>query len=393
MWFVPMLRSAIRAGEESASPLANRSFRLMLVASAGAFTGYALLLPVVPLWAVRQGAGEVTAGAATGVFMAATVLAQFAVPAFVRRYGYRAGLLAGILLLGLPSPLLAVGTAPAAILGISLVRGLGFGLLTVCGSALIAELLPAGSLARGSGLYGLAVGLPQLLGLPIGTGIAQSWGFVPVFVLATAIPLAAILPTLALPAARPARRHAGDGGPHGARQVTAAVWRPWLPMLAASTGFGALATFLPLMLSAPVAAVALFAVPGAGMLARWLAGHVGDRRGGPGRMLPGALLACGLGLLGIAVLTAHPVLAVAAVGLFGAAFGVVQNDALVAMFARTSAGTASVAWNVAFDAGQGLGAVAVGAVAAQVGFPVAFGVLAVAAFVLLPVAWRARDGG
>lgn len=110
-------------------------------------------------------------------------------------------------------------------------------------------------------------------------------------------------------------------------------------------------------------------------------------------MLPGALLACGLGLLGIAVLTAHPVLAVGAVSLFGAAFGVVQNDALVAMFARTSAGTASVAWNVAFDAGQGLGAVAVGAVAAQVGFPVAFGVLAVAAFVLLPVAWRARGGG
>lgn len=267
MWFVPMLRSAIRAAEQSTSPLANRPFRLMLVASAGAFSGYALLLPVVPLWAVRQGSGEVTAGAATGVFMAATVLAQFAVPAFVRRYGYRAGLLAGILLLGLPSPLLAVGTAPAAILAISLVRGLGFGLLTVCGSALIAELLPAGSLARGSGLYGLGVGLPQLLGLPIGTGIAQSWGFVPVFVLATAIPLAAILPTLALPAARPARRRVSDGGPVGARQVTAAVWRPWLPMLVASTGFGALATFLPLMLSAPVAAVALFAAPGAGMLA------------------------------------------------------------------------------------------------------------------------------
>lgn len=390
-----MLRSAIGAAERPRSPLANRPFLLMLLASAAAFSGFALLLPVVPLWAVRQGAGEFTAGAATGVFMASTVLAQFAVPAFVRRHGYRAGLLLGVGLLGLPAPLLVVGTSPTAILTISLVRGLGFGLLTVCGSALIAELLPVGSLARGSGLYGLAVGLPQLVGLPLGTGLAQTWGFEPVFVLATALPLCAVVPTLALPRARPEHRtgHRGSGGNLGPRAVVAAVWRPWLPMLVASTGFGALATFLPILLSAPAAAVALFAVPGAGMLARWVAGHAGDRMRGPGRMLPWALAGGGLGLLGLALLSAHPVLAVVAVALFGAAFGVVQNDALVVMFARTPAGTASVVWNVAFDAGQGLGAVAVGAVAAQLSYPVAFGMLAVAAFALLPVAWRARHEG
>ncbi|WP_199433625.1 MFS transporter [Qaidamihabitans albus] len=363
----------------------------MLVASLAAFFGYALLLPVVPLWAVRQGAGPFAAGSATGVFMASTVLAQFAVPAFVRRFGYRAGLLWGALLLGVPAPLLIVATGAPAILGVSFVRGLGFGLLTVCGSALIAELLPTGSLARGAGLYGLAVGLPQLLGLPAGTSIAEHWGFAPVFLLATALPVVALLPILLLPKVVP-RHHSGRRP--GLRPLVTATWRPWLAMLAVSTGFGALATFLPIALDSPaVAAVALFVVPGTAMLARWAAGQLGDRMAEPGRMLAGALALAGLGLLALAGLTAHAVPAVIAVALFGIGFGVVQNDALVAMFARSPAGQASVVWNVAFDAGQGLGAVAVGAIVSGTSFPVAFALLAASAFVLLPVAWRAGRSG
>lgn len=369
-----------------ASPLRHRHFRLMLLASAAAFPGYSLLLPVVPLWAVEQGAGEFIAGAATGVFMTSTVLVQFAVPAIVRAYGYRTGLLWGALLLGLPSPVLIVATGAPAILALSLVRGAGFGLLTVCGSALIAELLPRHSLARGSGLYGLAVGLPQLVGLPLGTWIAQEWGFVWVFLLATGLPLSAVVPMLGLPRVFPEH----DEGHGSLRSVAAALWRPWLPMLAASTGFGALATFLPIVLVAPVGTVGLFVVPAGAMLARWGAGQLGDRIGTAGRMVPGALVIGGLGLLGFAQLSHHPVLAVISVGLFGIGFGIVQNDALVAMFARARAGTASVAWNVAFDAGQGLGAVAVGAVVSGASFSIAFSLLAVWAFGLVPVAWWGR---
>lgn len=371
--------------DELASPLRHRPFLLMLLAAAAAFSGYGLLLPVVPLWAVRQGAGALVAGAATGVFMASTVVVQFAVPAFAAARGYRSGLVWGALLLGVPSPLFLVATNAPPILAISLVRGAGFGLLTVCASALIAELLPGRLVARGSGLYGLAVGLPQLLGLPLGTAIAETWGFAPVFGLAATLPLCAVVPMLGMPPAFPRHDPGGRGGFAGA---VAATWRPWLPMLAVSTGFGSLATFLPMALPTSAAAVALFVVPGTSMLARWVAGLVGHRMPGPGRMLVGALMLGGLGLLGFA-LAPHPVLAVVAVAVFGIGFGIVQNDALVAMFARTRAGTASVAWNVAFDAGQGLGAVAVGAVVSGASFAVAFSLLAGWAFALLPVAWLA----
>lgn len=364
------------------SPLRNRDFRLTLFATAMVFCGYALLLPVVPMWVIEQDAGEFAAGASTGVFMAATVLAQFGVPAFVRKRGYRLALLLGALLLGPPTFLLIGATGAPSILAISLVRGLGFGLVTVCGSALIAELLPRTALARGSGLYGLAAGVPQLAGLPAGTWIAVQWGFAPVFVLAAALPTIGIAMVLLLPAVFP-----DDATGTQWRTVLEATWRPWLVMLAGSTGYGALATFLPIVLDGSGAA-ALLVVAGTALTARWAAGLVGDRLGAAGRMLPIALAAIGLGLLGFALTTSTPVVAILAVALFGIGFGVVQNDALVVMFDRAAAGPASVVWNVAFDAGQGLGAVAVGALVVGTSYPLAFGLLAVAALLLMPVALR-----
>jgi predicted MFS family arabinose efflux permease len=370
------------------SPLRHRAFTLMLLGTAATFCGYSLLLSVVPLWVVHTGAGEFAAGASTGVFMAATVGAQLCVPALVRARGYRAVTLLGALLLGLPAPLLILATDWPGVLALSLIRGLGFGLVTVCGSALIAELLPADSLARGSGWYGLGSGLPQLAGLGLGTWLAQQWGFTPVFLLATALPLAGILPIALLPKVYPSHQERTN-----IVSTVDATWRPWVVMLAGSIGFGSLVTFLPILLTGAAAgSLALIAATGCALLARWAAGAVGDRLSGPGRLLPVALGLCMLGMGGVAAGSAGPlaVLVVIAAAVFGFGFGAVQNDSLVAMFARVPAGPASVVWNVAFDAGTGAGAVAVGAVVAVAGYPGAFGALAVIALALIPVAVRAR---
>jgi len=378
---------------DAASPLRNGRFVAMLLASTGLFAGFSLLVSVVPLWVVRGGGGEFAAGASTGVFMATTVLAQLLMTGLVRRFGYRAMFIVGALLIGAPVPLLVLSADWQPVLAISGVRGLGFGIMTVCGSALIAELLPAGSLGRGSGLYGIAVGLPLLVCLPASTAIAEYTGFLPVFVAATALPLLAIPPMLVLP------RGQGDT-PADDRSVTAAaasVWRPWLPMLAGSIAFGAMVTFLPLVFAeAPaLGSASLLLMSATALGGRWLAGLWGDRAASAGRMLLAGIAAVAAGLLGFAggsgiATTTAMVLAVGCVAVYGAGFGVVQNDSLVLMFARVSPAHASVAWNVAFDAGQGAGAVAVGAMAAATSYPVAFGALGLFALAVLPVSARAR---
>lgn len=364
---------------------------MLLLGIAALFSGYTLLLPVVPLWVVAQGGRDVVAGAVTGVFMAATVLTQLTVPAQARRWGYRAVFVAGAVLLGVPSPLLLLATSWPGILAISLVRGIGFGLITVCGSALIAELLPGSVLGRGSAWYGVAVGCPQLLGLAAGTLLAKSWGFGPVFALAAALPTLGIAALARLPKTHPGRRERGQLA-HTARSN----WKPWLVMISGSTGFGSLVTFLPIVFDdAPSpAAAALFTATGAILLSRWAAGSLGDQLAGTGRLLPLGLTLCVLGLGGLTFATAnHAVaLAVAAAAVFGLGFGAVQNDALVVMFAKTPAGPASVAWNMAFDGGTGIGAVLVGAMVAGTGYAAAFAVLAGIALLLVPLAISSRLG-
>lgn len=380
---------------DAASPLRNGRFLALLLASTGLFAGFSLLVSVVPLWVVRNGSGEFAAGASTGVFMATTVLAQLLMTGLVRRFGYRTMSVVGALLIGVPVPLLALSTTWQPILAISGVRGLGFGIVTVCGSALIAELLPAGSLGRGSGLYGLAVGIPLLVCLPASTAIAEYAGFTPVFAAGFALPLLAIAPMVVLP-----RGHTDERTNDQPATVAAvSVWRPWLPMLAGSIAFGAMVTFLPLVFAdiPALGSAALLLMSATALIGRWLAGLWGDRAATAGRMLLAGLAAVAAGLLGFAggtgvATTTAMVVAVACVAVYGAGFGVVQNDSLVLMFARVSPAHASVAWNVAFDAGQGAGAVAVGAVAATTSYPVAFGALGVLALAVLPVSAAAKRG-
>lgn len=375
------------------SPLRHRPFVAMLVSSMGLFFGFSLLVSVVPLWVVVQGAGEFAAGASTGVFMASTVLAQVLMTGLVRRFGYRAMSIAGAVLIGLPAAVMPVATDWQPILAIAFVRGLGFGIITVCGSALIAELLPAGSLGRGAGLYGLAVGVPLLIGLPVSTWIARHVGFLPVFLAGAALPLLAIVPLALLPRGT----YTEYGGDRGAVAVAGQVWRPWLLMLSGSIAFGAMVTFLPLVFaeSSVAASAALLLMSAAALGARWMAGVWGDRSTVTGRLLLAGLVVTAIGLIGFAVNaglrgTVPIVLGVAFVAIYGAGFGVVQNDSLVSMFGKVSAARASVAWNVAFDAGQGAGAVAVGALVSVTGYAAAFGALGLFAALLLPIAARSR---
>jgi predicted MFS family arabinose efflux permease len=77
--------------------------------------------------------------------------------------------------------------------------------------------------------------------------------------------------------------------------------------------------------------------------------------------------------------------------IFGAGFGVSQNATLALMFERVSTsgyGTVSAMWNLAYDAGLGVGASGFGLLAAQTGYPAAFGLTGVLVLAALAPAWH-----
>src|SRR5690625_1918063 len=127
------------------------------VMTALCFSGFGVLFATVPLWAVRSGADPAGAGVVNGVLMLLTVLTQTVIPWALRRLGWAAVLTIGLLALGVPGPLYLISGDLGWLLLLSAVRGVGFGVITVCGSAAIAELTPPLMRGRAVGAYGLAI--------------------------------------------------------------------------------------------------------------------------------------------------------------------------------------------------------------------------------------------
>jgi len=78
---------------------------------------------------------------------------------------------------------------------------------------------------------------------------------------------------------------------------------------------------------------------------------------------------------------------------FGAGFGVAQNASLILMFERVQPSgydTASALWNLAYDAGLGVGGAGFGVLVAQTGYSAAFACTAVLMLVALVPALRDR---
>ena len=103
--------------------------------------------------------------------------------------------------------------------------------------------------------------------------------------------------------------------------------------------------------------------------------------------LPTGLLLVALGLRGEGAGGATAVLA----GAFalGITYGAVQNLTLVIALARAGEGrtaTVSAVWNACYDSGTAIGALVVGLVAAQVGLPGTYVLVAVLLAVVLPLA-------
>ncbi|XVQ13917.1 MFS transporter [Spirillospora sp. CA-255316] len=411
---------AAGAGGAAPSGLAGRDFLLLLAATFGMFSNHAVLISVVPLWSVGGGAGHGGAGATTGTVMAVTVAVQLAMGRLTRRFGARVLLVAGALLLGVPTFAYAASAALPWVLAVSAVRGAGFGIVTVAGAALVAALVAPGRRGRAVGLYGLAVGLPQVLVLPAGLWTAERYGFVPVFVAAGALSVLAA-PLLAIMSRRPApapSRGAASGtsraGSPALRSRPSAAVRalrrtagPWTALFASASALGGVASFLSLALDEPTAAaVALFALSAAIIAGRWGAGVWSDRCGAGRLTAPGVVVGA-LGMAGLAAAAAAPGggwttgAAVTAAAAYGLGFGLIQNDTLVVMFQRSGPdghGTASAAWNIAFDAGTGAGAVVIGLLSGVLGIAGSFAVAAAGMAAALPVAWldaraHARDRG
>jgi MFS family permease len=371
-------------------PILTRPMALLMVTAFGALIGFYLLLSVVPLYLADSGGGAAGAGLATGAMMLTTVLVELAAPQLLALLGYRSALGFGLLLLSLPTLALLASPDILLVLGVCLVRGAGFGIVVVAGSALAAELAPAGRRGEALGWYGVVVGVPGVVGLPAGVWLTEHAGYAPVFVAATAAVLLPLGTVLALPAK--AAHAPASGSVLGAWRV-GGLARPAVIFTAITFAAGMFATFLPLAVpsgSRGLAAVALLVQSLTMLPARFAAGRFADRHGSGPLLVPSVLVA----VLGAALTSFvdSPLAIVLGMAVFGVGFGAAQNVTVTLMMARVGKaeyGQTSALWNLAYDAGFGIGALGLGLVVGPFGYVTGF--VLTAAVLLATVVPARRD--
>jgi predicted MFS family arabinose efflux permease len=361
------------------------AMRALAATTALGFASYFLTLASLPAYAVSGGADADIAGVVTAVFLTVTVLVQSTVPALTARFGPGPVLAVGLVALGAPSPLYAVDDGLVWLSAIAVVRGAGFGVLTVLGAVLAAQVAPPERRGEAIGLYGLGIAVPNLLAVPVGVALVLD-GQVAWLAWLSAVPL------LALPLV-PGLVRAVRGEPAGgtsSRAAALAALPPSIVLLVVTLAGGGLVTFLPIERpdgALATAALLLFGLTGA--VTRWQAGLLADRVG-TRRLMPLSLVvgAAGIALVGLGLVAGAAWVLVGA-AVFGAGFGAVQNLTLVTAFARAGTGGAAAAsamWNASFDVGTAIGALALGLVAAGIGLDWTYVAVAVLLVVTLPVA-------
>ena len=130
------------------------------------FAGFALLVPVAPLWVIRGGSDDLGAGLVTAVMMACTVLAQLSMHRVLAGLGWRWTLVLGKGLLGFPALGHLATDRLWAVTTLAALRGFGFGVVTVCGATAVAVFVEPARRGRALGALGLAIAAPQFVLVP-----------------------------------------------------------------------------------------------------------------------------------------------------------------------------------------------------------------------------------
>jgi predicted MFS family arabinose efflux permease len=353
------------------APLITPTFVGVLVTMYLPLCNFYLLLSALPALVSSNGAGHSGAGLTTGVLMAATTIAELAVPFWALRWGYRRLTQVALLLLALPTLALWLSFDMTLGLLVSVVRGVGLEIAFVISSSIVAHVTVPSRRAEALALSGALSGTAAIICTPAGVWIAARFGPDVLIGISTLVVLGGFATVAHIPVVT------GDARATGGRlsmRPMRALLAPALSLALTAIAAAIFITFAPLMgvPSASAAVPAALLVHSCSTLfARWASGRLSYS---PSYMLCAAGMLAGVGLVAVSCASHLPIFLLGA-ALTGLAFGAAQNVSLVWMFNRASPAHydgVSAIWNIAYDGGLGLGAAAFGFVLTPLGHQHAF---------------------
>ena len=192
------------------------------------FVGFGIVLPLLPFWAERLGAGAVGVGLILTIYALAQFIFTPVLGTLSDRYGRRPVILASLLIEALSLALSALAGSLAILVVARFMSGLGASNIGSA-QAVVADVTPAQRRARGMGLIGAAIGLGFVVGPALGGLVAPLGPAVPFWVAMLVALANALLVLRFLPETR-CRETAGATVPFTNRGMggVLAGWR-WVP--------------------------------------------------------------------------------------------------------------------------------------------------------------------
>ena len=328
-----------------------------------------LSLPILPLTIAATG-DRAAAGVVTAVVAAFTIVFELRTAALLRRLPQKNLLVMAMLIQAIAMAGFAGFRGLPAMLLFGALAGAGFGVVATVTASAVGSLAPPGRHGEAIGYYGLSASLPTIFAPPAALLLLDASGPVAVFATGAAACGLGVLVATRLTDSGYAEAALPGGG------VLATLHRPgvlgvWLAFACTTVTYGAIVSFTPFLLgtsgwdSAPTFLL-LFGLSRA--VTRFASGRLIDAFGDGRLVLPSLVV----GALALALLPGHTaLLVVVSATVYGAALGVIQTGAFVAMLRATGPGllaNVSGIWNMGVDAGFGAGALLLAPVAAVAGY-------------------------
>ena len=144
---------------------------LLLLAAFACHLNAGLLLAAAPTLASRSGGGE-AAGLTNVVLLGSTIAAMLCSPRVTRRLYVRSSYHVGVFLLVAPCVVFLFGNPQPWLLYLSsLIRGAGFGLITVTSSTSVLQAAPLRRVGAAIGAFGVMTTVASIIGPPLGLWI------------------------------------------------------------------------------------------------------------------------------------------------------------------------------------------------------------------------------
>ncbi|MBN2495939.1 MAG: MFS transporter [Deltaproteobacteria bacterium] len=359
---------------EDDSRIFTRDFSLLLSGWLLQGISFYFLLPVLPMLVTgRLGLGEQEVGLVVGIFSATAVLIRPFSGFLLDRFGRRGFLLGASLLFTAAMFAYALADSLELLVANRLLHGLAWGLVSVTGTTVAADLVPANRRGTGMGWWGMAMPLALSVGPMLGASLLSGTRFGLVFCICGVLAAAAFgcfadvrMPVIHNPRVRLRLRD----------MIELRVGRLFWLMLVLCVGYGGVVAFGPLY--APQVgfenAGPLFTAWAAGaVLARLPGGKLYDELGPrrPGLVGLGLLVVCWLGL---GLWRSATGLIVSAAGL-GFGFGLLMPGVqamTVDLVEPERRGAANATVFSSFDIGIAAGSMGFGLLARTVELPVIF---------------------